>query len=175
MSWRFAKAKFAADAIAPRYSSPRALYGDCGELSVHQLDAVLRDGPEEPLDIVLADLVPEAARTGVDQDRDPPLAQAERFSGFLVVDLVHVLDLEEVVAGAQGPELRQPPLVRPRGDRTGVRARKLPARLDASQVLRLSEPSLDQRGGSFDQDLLELLFAHAKSVRPLPIPEGTAS
>ena len=72
MSWRLAKAKLAADAMARGTPPLRALYGDCGELSVHQLDAVLRDGPEEALDIVLADLVPEAPRTGVDQDRDPP-------------------------------------------------------------------------------------------------------
>src|SRR5215207_4630100 len=150
----------------------RALYGGGGELPVNELDAVAWGGLEEALDVFLADLVPETPGTGVDQDRDPPLAQAEHFCGFLVVYLVYVLDLEEVVPRPQGPELRQPPLVRPRGDRTGVRTRKLPAGLDVPQVLRLPEPPLDQRGRPLDQNLRELLSAHAK-VRAAPAhPRG---
>jgi hypothetical protein len=85
----------------PQVSLPfRALYGGGGELLVRELDAVARGGREEALDVILADLVPEAPRPGVDQDRDLSLAEAEGPGGLLVVDLVHVLHLEEVVTRA---------------------------------------------------------------------------
>src|SRR5918911_4750842 len=83
----------------------RALYRGRGELPVPELDAVSRRYLYKALYIILADLVSEAARAAVDQYSDLPERETKSLGSLLVVDLVHVLHLEEVVAGPQGAEL----------------------------------------------------------------------
>src|SRR5215218_5656087 len=150
--------------------SLRALYGSGGQLPVHELDAVPRGRLQKALDVFLADLVSEAPGAGVDQDRDPTLPKTEGSCGLLVVDLVHVLHLEEVVARAQSPELGDAPLVRPPGDRSGVRAREPAAGLRVLEVLRLPETSLHQRGGSFEEYLAQFFQVQPEVLAALAHP-----
>src|SRR5215210_1585850 len=87
---------------SPKICFPfRTSYGRGGELPVLELYAVLLRRSHATLDVVLADLVPEAPRSGVDKDGDKPLFEPISPGGLLVVDLVNVLYFEEVVARAQ--------------------------------------------------------------------------
>ena len=70
-----------------------------------------------PLDEVGADLVAQPARTRVDQDRHLPLAQPACSCRRFVVDAVNPLELEEVIAGAERPNLVNAPLLGPRRNR----------------------------------------------------------
>ena len=58
------------------------------------------------MQVVAADAVAQAARSGVDQDRELALSQAESRGGLRIVDALDRLQLEEVVAGAESAELR---------------------------------------------------------------------
>src|SRR5690606_8690925 len=76
-----------------------------GELPVGQADAVALRHALEPAQVVVADLVAEAARAAVDQYRDVALLEAERRGGPAVLDALDELDLDEVVARAHGAAL----------------------------------------------------------------------
>jgi hypothetical protein len=76
----------------------RTPYGGSGELPVLQLYAVPLGSVHAALDVVLADLVPEAPRSGVDQDGNLPLCEPVGPGRLLIVDFVDVLYFEEVVA-----------------------------------------------------------------------------
>src|SRR3712207_7192318 len=65
-----------------------------GELPVDQLDTILWSGLQEALDVVGADLVAEAPRSGVDQDRDKIFLEPERLRGLLVRSEEHTSELQ---------------------------------------------------------------------------------
>ena len=101
-SWRLHQAKLAAARIAPRYAWPSGLrtgaQASCesGSSKPYLFGASLNDA-----EVVVADLVAQPARAGVDQDRDLPLAQAHHLGRRLVEDAIDDLDFEEVVARAE--------------------------------------------------------------------------
>ena len=87
-------------------------------------------------------------------DHDGRLAALHAPGGrdLLVEDLVHRLQLQEVVAGAQAADLRVPALHRPLADGVGAGARDGPALLDVLQVLLGRLAALHQPGHTlFDQ------------------------
>ncbi len=65
----------------------------------------------EHREVVVADLVAQAARARVDQDGDLPFAQAHDLGRGLVEHAVNDLDLEEVVARAERAALVVPALM----------------------------------------------------------------
>ena len=75
------------------------------QLDVREPVAVLAELRTDPLQIVVADLIAEPARTGVDHDDDLILGQAEPVRPALIEDPGHTLDLEEVVSRPQRPDL----------------------------------------------------------------------
>src|ERR687890_1166867 len=75
-----------------------ALYGSCGELPILELYLVPFGRFHAALDVVLANLVPEAPGAGMDEHRDLSQIETEGLGRFFVVDLVDVLHLKEVVA-----------------------------------------------------------------------------
>ena len=92
--------------MAPRYDWPSELRTGAGELPVGQLEAVPLRGVLERAQVVVADLVAQPARAGVDQHGELTLNQPHHLGRDRVVDAVDDLDLEEMVA-------------RPRACRTG--------------------------------------------------------
>ena len=68
---------------------------------VRDVDIVLVDRPAQDLQMIGAYLVACSPGAAVDHDRNLAFEQAELLCYFLIVDLVHPLDLQEVVAAAQ--------------------------------------------------------------------------
>ncbi len=126
------------------------------ELPVGQIDAVAARGVEHDLDEVVADLVAEAARPRVDRERDAPLVEPEPRGRARVEDLVHDLDLDEVVARAHGAQLRPPPLLRPLRHRARVGEVEPAALLDARGLPLLGHPALHGPAGAVAQHLVEV-------------------
>lgn len=84
-----------------------------GELPVRQVDGVR---PEEDLhlpQVFGGDLMPAAAGAAVYGDGDRARLQAVGFGGALVEHLVNHVELQEVVSGAEGPQLPSAALARP--------------------------------------------------------------
>ncbi len=84
-----------------------------GQLAVGQLDVVAGRRAQHGAQRVVAHLVAEAAAAGVDEHGHAIADQAERGRGLLVVDLGHVAQLAEVVAGAERAELGTAALLGP--------------------------------------------------------------
>ena len=108
--------------------------GRARQLAVGHGDAVaahhLLHGP----DVVAADLVAQAAGAAVDHDADLPVPQPEPPRRVSVVDQVHGLDLQEVVARAEAADLVQAAVHRPAAHLGGVGVRHRPLVLTPQQV-----------------------------------------
>ena len=109
--------------------------GGAGQLPVRQVDAVLAGGQGHALEVVGADLVPQAAGAAVDAHHHRPLLQAVGGGDGRVVDGLHLLDLQVVVAGAQGAHLVTLAALGLVGDLLGIGPGHAPLLLDAAQVL----------------------------------------
>ena len=79
----------------------RAPHRGTGELPVGQLESVPLRGVLEGREVVVAHLVAQPARAGVDQDGDLPFVKTHDFGRGRVEDAVDDLDFEEMVAGAE--------------------------------------------------------------------------
>ena len=109
-----------------------------------------------PLHVVGADLVAEAARAGVDQDRDLALAQAEGLGDRRVDDPLHRLHLDEVVARAHRAELARAALLGALGHPLGLGAGERPSGFGVAQVVLGADPVPgDQRPRALDEDAVE--------------------
>jgi hypothetical protein len=75
------------------------------ELAVGELDAVVAARLHHGLEEIVAHLVAEAARARMDREADRADLEPEVGGDVLAVDLVDDLDLEEVVAAAEGADL----------------------------------------------------------------------
>jgi hypothetical protein len=100
----------------------RRLHRRAGELAVGEVDAVARHDLHHVPNEVGGDLVAEAARAGVDLHDDLIAGQAEARGFLLVVQRLDHVDLDEVVAGADGAELVVAALLRAGGDLVGIGA-----------------------------------------------------
>ncbi len=64
-------------------------------------------------EVIVADLIAETPRARVNQEQYlPDIAHAEDLGDAGIVNLIHHLNFEEMVAGAERPRLRQPPCLR---------------------------------------------------------------
>src|SRR5271170_433339 len=75
------------------------------ELPVGQLDCVIAHRLADQAQIVVAGLMTEAARAGMNQHHHLPEFDAERARGFGVVDFVDAAALEEMISRAERTEL----------------------------------------------------------------------
>ena len=105
-----------------------------GELAVGHADPVARHGASHGAERVVAHLVAEPARPGMDHDRHLARRETECRGGAHVVHLVHALDLEEVVPGAERADLAPPALERRLRHGVGVRVAEAAALLRRLQV-----------------------------------------
>src|SRR5207245_3586383 len=96
---------------------------------------------------------------------DRVLLQAEGARRLRVVDLLHPLDLDEVIARPERPELGPAALPGPLRDLGRIGALEPPALLDARQVGRLAKAVADRPGGSLGEQL-PLARALELEVRP---------
>ena len=87
-----------------------------GKLPVRQIQAHLPHVFDHPGQIVVTDLVTQAAGTAVDEHRDLILLQSEGCGSDGIKDLFHHLDFQKVVARSERAELLLTPLQRPRAD-----------------------------------------------------------
>jgi hypothetical protein len=79
------------------------LHGSAGELPVGYVDPQLGHQAVDPLDVVLARLVPDAARPRMDHHAHLAHADPHRGGRDVVTDLVDHLHLEEVIACSKAP------------------------------------------------------------------------
>ena len=86
--------------LPPAGGKPRA-----GELAVGKGDSRLVDVLDHPRQVIVADLVSEAAGAAVDHDAELAELQAEGRGGLRIEDLLDHLDLEKVVSRPERPEL----------------------------------------------------------------------
>ena len=70
----------------------------------------------------------------MDHHGDEPRLESERGGGAGVVDLIDLLDLEEVIAGAEGSQLAAAALPRVLRQRVRVAAGEPAVRLDAGEI-----------------------------------------
>ena len=68
------------------------------QLPVRQVHRVLLDVALHLLEVICGDLVSASAGTAVNRDGDGPLLQSEDLGGRLVEDVLHKVQLQEVVA-----------------------------------------------------------------------------
>ena len=97
--WRLANAKFAAAAMAARYSRARDVFNlvhaSClsGSSIASTSDALDHSGKE-----FITHLIPEASGTGVNHHRDLPRKQTPTLGGFFIKNLLNKTDLHEMIA-----------------------------------------------------------------------------
>jgi hypothetical protein len=124
--------------------------------AVGQGNAVLRHRDVHAADVVGADLVAQASRSGVDQDGDLPGAQSEGGRRRLVEDPVHDLHFDEVVARADRAELVAAPVLRLVGDLVGVGAAQAAVRLGDGDVRCGGHPAFGEVADAPAQHLVHL-------------------
>src|SRR4029079_7900941 len=113
------------------------------ELAVGELDAVVAAGLHHGVEEVVADLVAEASRARVDREADAAGLEPEMVGHVLPVNLVHDLDLEEVVAAAERADLRHPAREGALAGGLRVRSRIEAAVLDVVEVVGSPEAVID--------------------------------
>ena len=153
--------------------------GRAGQLAVRQLDAVARHHRVHAAHVVRADLVAEAAGAGVDEHRELTFPESQDVGRRLVEDAVHLLHLDEVVAGADRAELPAAPLPAPARRRRPDRRPEESPRPRWRRDPRGCEAALGQKGAAFAQDPVELGGveaevappAHARGDRPREIAD----
>src|SRR5262249_53557472 len=129
---------------------------DAGELTVRDVDAVALHGTPHGAERVVAHLVAEAAGAGVDHDRGLTQVEAERSGGLRVVDLRHLLDLEEVVPRAERAELGAPALQRRLGDGRGLGGGEAAPLLGRLEITRPPEVARHRPARALREELLLL-------------------
>src|SRR5665647_2940163 len=144
--------------VVPSFGTPDR---SAGKLAVGEGKPVALRSGLESLDVVRADLVAEAARAAVDHHRDRPGLDPERSCSGRIVDLVHYLELEEVVSGPERSRLGHAPRERLLGDLRGVGLLHPPAPLAPLEVAFNPESLPDGEGRT--------VLEHAPEVR-LPEP-----
>ena len=113
-------------------------------------------GIAHQLDVIGRHLVAEPPAAAVDHDQDLPKSPDAEGPGRLrVEDLLDLLDLEEVVAAPQRPELGDAPLEGPVGDAVGRRVLHPAVFLCAVEVIAGPVAVGDRPLRPLDQDLLE--------------------
>ena len=102
----------------------------------------------------------------MDEDGHGLRAQTEALGSLRVVDLLHVADLDEVVARADRTDLSPAALHGPVADDVGVRPFERPAALDVIEVVRGAVPLVDRPGRAPRQDLAD----GRRAERGAPVP-----
>jgi len=81
---------------------------------------------------------------------------AELAGDLGIIDFVHLLNLQEVIAGAEAAELGEAPLLRAHADLLSISARHAAAFLKAFEIFAPAEAVLDCPSGAAFQNLIEL-------------------
>src|SRR6266550_3576957 len=126
------------------------------QLPVREHDAVLVRGGDHRLEGVIAHLVAEAPRAGVDEDGDGAGREPEPISGGPVVALRDIADLDEMVAAADGAELVLAALFGALRDACRIGSGERPLALDRFQVRVAPVPLGDGPAGPRPQHGIEL-------------------
>ena len=116
-----------------------------------------------------------SAGAAVDGDRDLPLPEAEGLGGGLVEDVLDHIQLEEVVARSEGPQLGEPPLAGLVADLGGIGIGHVAVLLGRIEVLLPAVAVLHGPFGAVHEDVLQLLVSDlrealgAESRRDVPV------
>src|SRR5262249_42277445 len=139
--------------------------GSAGELAVGQIDAILLRSVAELGQGVVADLVAEAPTARVDHDADHVLFEAHRAGCLLVEDVIDDLDLEEVVARAEGTALLGAACLGMIADGGWLRPVEPPARLGEVNIALHAKAAAQQIARSFAEEVLEFLLVELVASR----------
>jgi hypothetical protein len=140
------------------------------ELSVRHVDTELGHQFVDPLHVVLARLMAHAARARVDHHADLSLGEVHGLGRFLIPDLVDHLHLEEVVAGAQTPQLRGSTFLRPFRDPVGTGVGERAEVLAVLGVLFPSDAFRKRELHSLREDLVDLGPRQLHAALPADAP-----
>ncbi len=144
-------------------SAFRAAQWRTDQLAIGQIDAVFAHGFLEEIDIVGADLMPEAPRSAMDLDHHLPDEDTDSPGDHFVRDPIDHVHLDEVVAGPQRADLALATVARTHADFFRIRAGQTAFFLRALQVGGASKPALDGPPSAFFHDLIQ--FAGSKLHR----------
>ena len=134
----------------------RAAHRGTGKLRVGKLEAVAFGGVLEGRQVVVANLVAEAARARMDQDGDLALAQTHHLGCNRVEHAVDDLDFEEVVARAERAALVEAASDCPIADAARVSAIQAAAGLGDEQVMVGTKSQVDDVRRPFGHETGEL-------------------
>ena len=90
----------------------------------------------------------------MDHHRDLVFEETEGVCGLVIVYLVHILDLEEMIARTEGTLLCPAPLIGLLAYEIGICIFAIPTRLYSLKILRLSEPLFDCPAGATQKEPL---------------------
>ena len=127
------------------------------QLPVRQRDCIALHALIHVAQVIGADLVAEPARARVDEHHDFVLVKPQPFGDPGVEDPLDVLDFEEVIAGAEGSRLRQPPGLCTVAHGRRVGALEAPVFLHRLEVLHIPVAVRHHPGGAFGEHFVELL------------------
>ena len=127
----------------------RASHRGAGELPVGKLEAVTLGSVLERRQVVVADLVPQPARAGVNQHGDLAFVQTHDLGRGRVEHPVDDLDFEEMVARAERAALVETARDRAIADPPRIGALEAAARLGDQQVVLGSVAQVDDVGRPF--------------------------
>src|SRR5262249_40453648 len=141
------------------------LDGSTGELAVRQRDTVLLGHAAEHRERVVADLVAQAARAGMDHDADHVLLEPIDPGYVGVKDMIDDLDLEEVISGAQGTALFRAASEGVVADAIRLRLRDASLGLGVYNVRRVAEVSAQQEARALAHQPAQLALVELVSAR----------
>jgi len=156
--------------VAPTH---RGIEGCTGQLPVRQTDSMVGGREGHGLQKLAADLVPQTAGAAVDAHQQIPLCQPESGGNGRCIELGDPLQLQVVVAGAQGPHLVHLPLLGPLRDRGGIGTAHPSPLLDTDQVRLQAIALLHRPEGTAAQHVVHLPGAQVDtSTAPHPRRDG---
>ena len=136
-----------------------------GELPVRQDDAPAGELAGDVAYVIGADLVAEAPRAAVDHHGGHAAFEPHGAGRLLVVDLVHFLHLEEVVARAERAELVAAPALRALAHRARVGVGQHATLLAVIEVARRAQAAPDRPGGPVAQHPVQVARLEAHGTR----------
>ncbi len=141
--------------VLPLWAAQRG----ANQLAVGQLDVVLVHDALEAGHVVSAHLVAEAARAAVNLGHDLARKEAHAPGSRLVEDLIHYIDLDEVVARAQRAQLVAGALVGAGADLAGIGSGDATVLLSAVEVGLGGIALLQRPARPVDDHVLQLLLS----------------
>src|SRR5579864_117731 len=142
-----------------------ALDGSAGQLPIGQVDAVLLRRLAKHGQGIVADLVTQAARAGMDHNAHLILLETERACNAFVENVIDNLHLHEMIAGAQRAALLGPARESVIADFIRVGVLNLAGRLGVFEIRRRAETPANHVAGTIGEQVPQFLLVELVLAR----------